>query len=90
MTVKTIVRQKQKKIGRPVTVAAERSVTVRLPLSLFDEIDAWATANKASKSEAFRALLERGLAAPAPRKPRGMTYADALLPPPRKPKGKSA
>jgi metal-responsive CopG/Arc/MetJ family transcriptional regulator len=71
MTVKTIVRQKQKKIGRPVTVAAERSVTVRLPLSLFDEIDAWATANKASKSEAFRALLERGLAAPAPRKPKG-------------------
>jgi hypothetical protein len=35
---------------------------------LFDEIDAWAAANKASKSEAFRALLERGLAAPAPRK----------------------
>jgi len=85
MTVKKIVRPNPRKVGRPVTVAAERSVTVRLPHSLFDEIDAWAAANKASKSEAFRALLERGLAAPA-RKPRGMTYADALLPAPRKPK----
>jgi metal-responsive CopG/Arc/MetJ family transcriptional regulator len=63
MTVKKIVRQIQRKVGRPVTVAGERSVTVRLPHSLFDEIDAWAAANKASKSEAFRRLVELGLTA---------------------------
>ncbi len=47
--------------GRPVTIAAERSVTIRLPTRLLDEVDAWASANEASKSEAIRELLERGL-----------------------------
>jgi metal-responsive CopG/Arc/MetJ family transcriptional regulator len=68
MTVKKSVRQKPRKVGRPVTIAAEKSVTIRLPDKLLDAIDAWKSSGKASRSEAIRELVERGLAAPAPRK----------------------
>ena len=68
MTVKKIVRQNQRKVGRPVTVAAEKSVTVRLPEKLVDAIDAWTSSGKASRSETIRELLELGLAAAAKRR----------------------
>ena len=58
--VKKIVGQKRGR-GRPVTIAAERSVTIRLPEKLLDEVDAWASAHMATKSEAIRKLLERSL-----------------------------
>jgi Ribbon-helix-helix protein, copG family len=69
MTVKKIVRQIPRKVGRPVTVAGEKSVTIRLPESLLDAIDAWALTAKASKSEAIRRLVEIGLGASAAAKP---------------------
>ena len=57
----TKVKPKLKKIGRPVTIAAENFVGVKLPTALLEAIDAWATDNKASRSEAIRALCEAGL-----------------------------
>ena len=59
----------QKRTGRPVAVDAEKSVGIRLPGKLLDAIDAWALANQASRSEAIRRLIERGLAAPQPADP---------------------
>jgi hypothetical protein len=55
MKRKTNVRQK--KMGRPVTIDGDRTVTIRLPAELLDAIDAWASANAVSKSEAIRQLL---------------------------------
>lgn len=60
--VKRKVRQKMKRMGRPVTVAAERTVTIRIPTHLLEAVDAWASANEATgKSEAIRQLLEKAL-----------------------------
>jgi len=59
--VKTFVRQK--KMGRPITVEAEKAIGIRLPARLLDSIDDWAKANMASRSEAIRRLVERQLAA---------------------------
>jgi hypothetical protein len=68
--VTTVVRQK--KMGRPITVEAEKAIGIRLPGSLLDAIDNWAKTNQASRSEAIRRLVERGLAAgpdgPKPRR----------------------
>jgi ribbon-helix-helix CopG family protein len=54
-------RNIKKRMGRPVTVAGEKSVTIRLPARLLNDIDEWAAANDASKSEAIRRLLEQAL-----------------------------
>lgn len=59
---KTFVEQKR--MGRPVTVEARKSIGIRLPEGLLDAIDAWASANEASRSEAIRRLVEQALAAP--------------------------
>ena len=59
--VKTFV--KRKKMGRPVTVEAERYIGIRLPDRQLDNIDAWASAHDVSRSEAIRRLVDRGLAA---------------------------
>lgn len=59
--VKTFVRQK--KMGRPVTVEAEKAIGIRLPGRLLEAIDGWAKANKASRSEAIRRMAEHFLAA---------------------------
>jgi metal-responsive CopG/Arc/MetJ family transcriptional regulator len=67
MAVKKIVRQNPRKVGRPVTVAAEKSVTIRLPTVLLAAVDIWATANEASRSQAVRVLLEQALASPPER-----------------------
>jgi len=50
-----------KRIGRPVTVAGECSVTIRIPEALLATIDDRAAANKASRSEVMRQLLEQAL-----------------------------
>jgi metal-responsive CopG/Arc/MetJ family transcriptional regulator len=52
-------------MGRPVTVGGDRTVTIRLPEKLLDTIDEWASVNDASRSEAVRRLVERGLEAKA-------------------------
>ncbi len=62
---KTIVGQKKKRMGRPVTVRGEQRVSLRLPTELLDAVDKWAKANKASRSDAFRHLLGRALKAEA-------------------------
>jgi hypothetical protein len=59
MMVKNNVRQK--KVGRPVTIDGDRTVTIRLPAELLDAIDAWALANDAPRSEAMRQLLDYAL-----------------------------
>jgi metal-responsive CopG/Arc/MetJ family transcriptional regulator len=58
---KTIV--KQKRMGRPVTVEGTKSVGLRLPEKLLETVDRWAKVKGISRSEAFRQLAERGLAA---------------------------
>ena len=59
MAVKTIVRQKSKKMGRPVTVAGEKSVTIRLPDKIAKEIKAYAKANGLkTQSESIRRMID--------------------------------
>jgi hypothetical protein len=69
MKRKQIVKQNPKKVGpgRPVTIGAERFVGMRLPTELLEAVDKWGAANEASRSEAFRRLVELGLAASAKR-----------------------
>jgi len=49
-------------MGQPITVEGKKSIRLRLPGRLFDAIDACASSNKASRSEAIRRLVERALA----------------------------
>ena len=53
---------KQKKMGRPVTIAGGELVGLRLPSELLTVIDAYAGANGLKRSEAIRHLIEFGLA----------------------------
>jgi hypothetical protein len=69
----TKVKPKSKKIGRPVTIGAEKFVGVKLPTALLKAIDAWAKANATSRSVAVRELLEAGLVVLARRKAKGKT-----------------
>jgi Ribbon-helix-helix protein, copG family len=55
------VRQKPRRVGRPVTVAGECSVTIRIPEVLLATIDELAALDNTSRSEVMRQLLERGL-----------------------------
>ena len=66
MKDKKIVRQNPRKVGRPVTVEAEKAIGIRLPARLLDAVDAWAEDNEVSRSEAIRRHLERSLAGDAP------------------------
>jgi Arc/MetJ-type ribon-helix-helix transcriptional regulator len=62
MTAKIIVRQKSRKVGRPVTVAGEISVTIRLPDKVAKYIKAYIKANGLkSQSEAIRRMIDVAL-----------------------------
>jgi metal-responsive CopG/Arc/MetJ family transcriptional regulator len=62
MAVKTIVRHKSKKMGRPVTVAGEKSVTIRLPDKIAKEIKAYAKGNGLkTQSESIRRMIDVAL-----------------------------
>jgi hypothetical protein len=50
--------------GRPAT-GKDPHVTARMPNDLIVQVEAWATANDASRSEAIRRLVELGLKAKA-------------------------
>jgi Ribbon-helix-helix protein, copG family len=63
--VKKIGKPTPRKAGRPVTIGAEKFVGLRLPTDLLEAVDNWSKANRASRSEAFRRLAERGLMADA-------------------------
>jgi len=52
---------KRKARGRPTEIDADKFVGLRLPGELLERIDRWARAKSASRSEAVRALIERGL-----------------------------
>jgi metal-responsive CopG/Arc/MetJ family transcriptional regulator len=61
MTVKKIVGQNKRRVGRPVTVDAEERVALRLPSALLAAVDDWAKSTDGRRSEAIRRLLELGL-----------------------------
>jgi len=72
MAGKTFVTQKRKKMGRPVTVDADKVVTLRVPGSLLTAVEAFADREAIkSRGKAIRLLIERGLAAPATEAKRG-------------------
>jgi Ribbon-helix-helix protein, copG family len=49
-----------KKRGRPAT-GKDPLIAARLPLKMIAALDRWAKANSATRSEAIRRLIERGL-----------------------------
>jgi hypothetical protein len=51
-----------KKRGRPAT-GHDPAVSIRIPQYFIDETDAWAKATSVSRAEAFRKIIEMGLAA---------------------------
>jgi hypothetical protein len=59
---KSIKVHQKKKVGRPAT-GRDPAVTVRLPSTVLNEVEAWAAANDSSRSDAFRRLVELGLKA---------------------------
>jgi len=59
---KSIKVHPKKKRGRPAT-GKDPLVSARLPQELIDSVEAWASANGASRSEAIRRLVELGLKA---------------------------
>jgi hypothetical protein len=59
---KSIKVTPKKARGRPAT-GKDPHVTARMPSALIAEVEAWAVANDASRSEAIRRLVELGLKA---------------------------
>jgi Ribbon-helix-helix protein, copG family len=57
---------KKRSRGRPAT-GTDPEVSARVPPEVRDKIDNWAQANKCTRSEAIRQILELGLAAAAKR-----------------------
>jgi hypothetical protein len=55
-----VIPKKKRGPGRPAT-GRDPVMTMRLPMTLRAAVDQWATTNKMSRSEAIRALIERGL-----------------------------
>ncbi len=66
--VKTYVRQK--KMGRPITVEADKAIGIRLPVRLLDSVDEAAEGQGVNRSEMIRRLLDQALTA-APKRARG-------------------
>jgi hypothetical protein len=59
---KSIKVAPQKRRGRPAT-GKNPHVAARMPIELIAQVEAWAAANNASRSKAFRDLVELGLKA---------------------------
>jgi Arc/MetJ-type ribon-helix-helix transcriptional regulator len=57
---KSIKVHPKKRRGRPAT-GKDPLVSARLPQELIESVEAWASANSASRSEAIRRLVELGL-----------------------------
>jgi hypothetical protein len=58
----------KKRRGRPAT-GRDPHVTSRMPPGLLAEVEAWATANDTTRSEAIRRLVELGLTVKTPARP---------------------
>jgi hypothetical protein len=71
---KSIKVHPKKRRGRPAT-GKDPLVSARLPQELIDSVEAWASANSASRSEAVRRLIEIGLTVGG--KPKHTTAATA-------------
>jgi hypothetical protein len=67
---KSIKVTPKKRRGRPAT-GRDPHVTSRMPQPLIDQVEAWASANGATRSEAFRRLVELGLTVKAPARSAG-------------------
>jgi hypothetical protein len=59
---KSIKVSPKKGRGRPAT-GKDPHITSRMPAAMIAEVEAWATANDTSRSDAFRRLVELGLKA---------------------------
>jgi hypothetical protein len=59
---KSIKVAPKKRRGRPAT-GKDPHVAARMPAALIAEVEAWATMNDTSRSDAFRRLVEIGLKA---------------------------
>jgi hypothetical protein len=69
---KSIKVHLKKRRGRPAT-GKDPLVSARLAQELIDSVEAWASSNRASRSEAIRRLVELGLKTQAPTKLRRST-----------------
>jgi hypothetical protein len=65
---KSIKVTPKKRRGRPAT-GRDPHVTSRMPPGLLAEVEAWATANDTTRSEAIRRLVELGLTVKTPARP---------------------
>jgi hypothetical protein len=57
------VAPKKKRRGRPAKGGRDPHIAARMPPPLIAQVEAWATANDTSRSDAFRRLVELGLKA---------------------------
>jgi hypothetical protein len=60
--MKKLIKAAPKRGGRPSTRGRDPQVAARMPSTLIAEVEAWAVANNISRSDAFRWLVELGLA----------------------------
>ena len=67
---KSIKVAPKKRRGRPAT-GKDPHIAARMPSGLIAEVEAWATANDTTRSEAFRRLVELGLTVKAKDRPKG-------------------
>ena len=82
---KSIKVAPKKRRGRPAT-GKDPHIAARMPAELIARVEAWAAANNASRSEAFRTLVELGLTvgakpkqAPVPRAARAKELASKAI-----------
>jgi hypothetical protein len=59
--MKKSIKVAPKRRGRPATGGRNPHIAARMPPQLIAEVEAWATANEISRSDAFRRLVELGL-----------------------------
>jgi hypothetical protein len=52
---------KQKKMGRPASIGADKAIGIRIPAALLKRVDSWGRRHRIARSKAIRGLLERGL-----------------------------
>jgi hypothetical protein len=60
--MKKLIKVAPKREGRPSTRGRDPHVAAGFPSTLIAEVEAWAVANNTSRSDAFRQLVELGLA----------------------------
>jgi hypothetical protein len=64
--MKKSIKVAPKKRGRPPAGGRNPHIAARMPQPLIDQVEAWASANGATRSEAIRGLVELGLTVKTP------------------------